>query len=105
MCFREKDGSKLITSRVYYIFSGNRFIGISADKKSDRYLVLETGNERGEIAFILENKTTGEKIDVDIPLGEASQLVPIEKDMAYMLRIKASKAIGHYRVAIKKAED
>lgn len=100
MCFKAKDGSRIVVSRAYRLLFGNYFIGISPNKKN-RLLLIDIDNEGGSISFTLENAVSKEEKKLDIPEKQSHHEIPIAIGEKYTLRIHAEKAIGSYRVAFK----
>lgn len=99
MCFRSKDGSRLIHSRSYKYSSGTRFLGIGLDKSNDRELIIELTNNGGFISLELTNLSTIEKETLNNPkTGE--YIFKIRKNIKYRFIIRTKSAIGGYKIKI-----
>ena len=101
MCFRTKDGARILISRRYVYLSGVYTIGLRINKKVDRTLFIDVENKNGDLSFELTNKTTGEINSIkNVSTGNYS--FSILKENAYQIRIIPKKCSGHYKVTIKK---
>ena len=101
MCFRTKDGARILLSRHYAYLSGHCYVNISINKKVERTLFVDVSNKKGETSFELINKTTGQ-VDTVKDISSGTYSFPIFKGNAYHIKIVSKAASGHYKVSIKK---
>ena len=100
MCFRSKDGSRIILSRLFKLMSGHYSIIITKKNKGDRTLIFDLVNEKGNIDFILTDEISNEVKKLDNPVTGQYEFV-IEKDHSYKIEIISKAARGKYNVRIK----
>ena len=99
MCFKRKDGSRLLLSRSYRYKSGNYFVHLKKDDKSDRLLIIEFNNNGGETSFTFANMNDNTQEVLDNPSSGRYELKVI-KGAPYKLYIKSKGAIGSYVISI-----
>ena len=99
MCFKDKFGFKLIGFRRYRNLSGHQSFRLNKNKKSDRTLVLELVNEKGNFEFrIINNDTKEEIVRNNLKTGIYEFKILINN--SYQVHFVTSKTSGSYKLRI-----
>ena len=93
MCLNKKE--RFVTSRTYLYLYCNRYTSFHSNKTIKETLRLDVKNDKGEISFILVDKTTNKKEVLNNPKTDIYSF-PLEKDHKYLIEIHANGACGHY---------
>ena len=101
MCFRSKDGSRLIHSRTFKHLSGHYYLSILKKSKVERVLIFDLVNEKGNIDFVLTDINSGDTKKFDNPATGKYEF-NIEKKHSYKIEIISKAAYGKYSVRIKE---
>lgn len=100
MCFKDKNGYKIIQSKVYIGLYSNRICPLFK-KKYDRELVFEVDNSKGKVDFLLENKNSKE-INYIENVENGSHTFILEKNSSYTLKVKFIGCNGKYKIKLKR---
>ena len=101
MCFRCKDGSRLIHNRAFKIMSGHYYFSILKSNKTERTLILDFVYEKGDISFFITDSVSGDIKKLDNPVTGKYEF-PIEIGHSYKVEIISKKAVGKYSFRIKE---
>ena len=100
MCFTNKDGFRLLTSRKFLCLSTNRFFYFYS-KKYDQTISINLNITDGEFNLKLVNEENKEETVLSNPKNE-NYTFDLQKGTHYKLHITSKKANGSYRISIKK---
>ena len=100
MCFRSKDGSRLIHSRTFKHLSGHYCLSILKKSEVERVLIIDLTYEKGNIDFIITDLVSSESQKLENPTTGKYEF-KIEKDHSYKVEIISKAAFGKYSVRIR----
>ena len=100
MCFTNKDGFRLLTSRKFLCLSTNRFIYFYS-KKYDQKISIDLVYDDGEFNLVLVNEDNKEETAFCNP-KTGNYTFDLQKGTHYKLHMTSKKAYGSYRILIKK---
>ena len=101
MCFRSKDGSRLIHSRAFKYLSGHYYLSVLKKSDAERVLIFDLVNEKGNIDFIITDVVSSESQKLENP-STGKYEFKIEKDHSYKIEIISKAAYGKYSVRIRE---
>ena len=99
MCFKDKNGNKILLSRAYRYKYGVYYLTLNKAKE-DRILYFDLVNNAGEVDFKVTNLVTNEEIN-NVNLQTGVYDYSIKKDTSYRIVIIYKKTIGSCKITIK----
>ena len=92
--------TKTLASRKYYLLSCHKYFVFVSHKEYEESLMLIVTNDGGQISFIF-TAPDGEETAFNNP-ESGEYIIPLKKGEKTKLVITASKAIGSYKISLKR---
>ena len=101
MCFKLKQ--RIIQSRSYYLRSGYIILGFSTSKKDKQTLYIDLFNKSGDTHFEVIDRVSN---NVLLTIDNQSNIfeLPLSLNQKIRINIKAKKAVGHYKIYLKRVD-
>ena len=99
MCFKTKEGKRILQNSSYKIRSGNIFCGVAVKDENRSELTLDITNIKGESSFLIIDEE-GKEIAKFINPETGIYRVKLEVNHKYKIKIKLGKHTGKYCISI-----
>ena len=95
MCFKIKEGKRLLLNSKHKYASGNRFLNLKVKDESRSILEINVTHVSGDISINVNDENNKDVYTLNNP-EDGKYNVQLEVNKKYTIRLKLSKHIGSY---------